>query len=400
MTAPGDGGGGERAVGRRSLLGALGTALAGGVAVPADGGAARTPDEEGADGREPEGYAVVQGDRCSHVVPLAGDEPVEALYDYRSPGRDGGVGGSGGDEATDAGEGSGSRSHGTTDLQRRDVTVTFLYDGPRGLSLVVLHDCAAGSDSTGGAVSWTVEGVPADAEWAVRDDPDADSGSGDPAAADNDCWDVEGDVHSVNWSWAAGDTDGGALRTAGGSLELTVRPAFNEVAARWDGRDDPEPIREWAFLSFPAGRESPERTPLALEEPVVVRRGSCEASDRGGDREDMVEVGLQLAASSLLVEPRAAVPVELLPDEPLDPDDVVAESLRLGAPAVVDAGGGARPVGGVGDDDLVYDFPLDDLGDTEFKLVGRTTDGRRIVGTAGFSPPDFDPFGSGDGADD
>lgn len=395
MTTPGDGGGGRRGVGRRSLLGALGAVVAGGYAVAAPA-VAREPAD-----REPEAFSVAQGDRCVPVVPLAGDEPVEVLYDYRVPG---GSDGDGGDSVP--GDGPYFQSDGTTDLQRRDVTVSFLYRGPGGLSLVVVHGCAAGSDGAGGAVTWTVEGVPDDAEWAVGDDRYRDPDPGESPASDDDRWDVDGPVHTVDWTWERPGTAGGALRTADPAPALTVRPAFNERAALWGDHDAGDAIREWQFLSFPAGRESPERTALALDEPVSVLPGPCDApGPAGGEgRDDVVAVDLDLELGSLLLDPGAAVPVELRPEEPLEPDEVDEESLRLGPPDVVAAGGGARPDGGNRGDDLVYHFPVRDLGlgvgDTRVELVGRTVDGRPIVGTAGVSLPDVDLPGSDTGAND
>ena len=112
----------------------------------------------------------------------------------------------------------------------------------------------------------------------------------------------------------------------------------------------------------------------------------------GGD--DRVPVDLQLTLGPFPLDRRAPIPVALRPEEPLEADEVVQDSLRLGPPDVVDDGGGAAPVDGERGGDLVYRFPATEtgfgFGDTQFKLVGRTVDGRTIVGTAGFSESDLD----------
>lgn len=130
---------------------------------------------------------------------------------------------------------------------------------------------------------------------------------------------------------------------------------------------------------------------------------STTAARRGGDvdsggpaRADgqRVAVDLRLEAKGFLLDPGTAVPVGLDPEVPLEPDDVVEDSLRLGPPAVVDDGDGAAPVDGGRDDELVYHFPAADLGlglgDSRVKLVGRTADGRTLVGTASLVPSALD----------
>lgn len=228
-------------------------------------------------------YSVAQGDRDVPVVPLSGGDPVEELYGLQLPGRFGGDNG-----ASDRG-GPYYQSNGTSDLQREDVTVSFLYDGPNGHSLVVVHDSTASTD--GGAVTWTVRDVPGDAAWAVKDDYYTDPETGEPAGNNFDRWDVDGTTHTVDWTWGSAGTDGGVLRSPGGRLDVTVEPAFNEAATLWGEHYAEDPVSDWQFLSFPDGRDSPERTSLALDEPVSVAptdRGQSDGDD-GSDDEDESE---------------------------------------------------------------------------------------------------------------
>lgn len=130
---------------------------------------------------------------------------------------------------------------------------------------------------------------------------------------------------------------------------------------------------------------------------------STAAARRGGDvdsgkpsRADgqRVSVDPRIEGEAFLLDPGTTVPVGLYPEAPLGPDDVVEDSLRLGQPAVVDDGNGAAPVDGGDDDELVYHFPAADLGlglgDSRVKLIGRTVDGRTLVGTASLAPSGLD----------
>ncbi|QLG62882.1 hypothetical protein [Halorarum salinum] len=263
----------DRAVAdRRAFLQSVGGTLA--LAALA-GDAAGTDRSAGS-----EGYAAVQGDDCVPVVPLSGDRTVEELYDLQIPGRF--VGDNG---AVDDG-GPYYQSNGTTDLQRPNTTITFLYDGPGGLSLVTVHDTNGDSRGEGGSVTWTVEDVPSDAAWAVKDDLYLDPDTGEPAENNYDGWDVDGPTHVIDWTWGSAGTDGGALGPLGDGFEVTVDPAFNELAGLWGEHYAEDPITDWQVLSFPNGRDDPERTSLALDRPVTIRDGSCDGrKDRDGDDE-------------------------------------------------------------------------------------------------------------------
>lgn len=242
---------------RRAVLGGIGGALVLGSTRPASA--------RGGGGDEAD-YAVEQGDRCVSISPLSGDEPVEAMYELRIPGRYGGENG-----ASDPGSGPYYESIGTTDLQRPNTTITFLYDGPEGLSLVVVHGHAQRGD--GGSASWQLEGLPSDGAWVVRDDFYLDPQTGDVAQTSYDRWDLGGQSHTIDWTWTGGRTDGGAFRPLGSEFEVTVTPAYNEAAALWEQHFSGR-VANWHVLS--GSRESPERRQLALDQPVTVRTGDCD----------------------------------------------------------------------------------------------------------------------------
>ncbi|WP_135820402.1 hypothetical protein [Halostella litorea] len=368
----------ESTLDRRTLLRSVGGAAALTAVPSAATGATRAEAT----------HAVAQGGTCTPVVPLSGDRPVERLYDLRIPDRFGGENG-----ATDPGSGPYYGSVGTRDLQRSNTSVSFLYDGPNGLSLVVVH----GAFDGGGAASWRVEGVPQGASWAVKDDLYLDPDTGEPAERNYDRWAVDGTTHRIDWTWGDSGTDGGALRGLGDEFALAVDPAFNGAAALADGPYDGE-VTDWQFLSFPDGRASPERVPLALDRELVVRAGGCGGGgdpgggDEGGDKApDEVEVDVDVKPGSgdaATVNPRSrgVIPVAVRSDA-VDPAAVDAGTVRFGPPAVVDDGGGAGPVHGghPADGALVLHFRAAEAGfsagDDAAKLVGKA-DGVSVVGTA------------------
>ncbi|QLG26471.1 hypothetical protein HUG10_02465 [Halorarum halophilum] len=252
-------------VDRRFVLRTLGGSIAlGSLATEVEGETDSDGDEE---------YAVVQDDECVPVVPLSGDRTVEELYDLRIPDRF--VGDNG---ATDPGSGPYYQSNGTSDLQRENTTITFLYEGPDGLSLVVVHDRPEGTD--GGSVSWTLEDVPSDAAWVVKDDLYIDPDTDDEVNFDQ--WSVDGSEHVVDWTWGSAGTDGGALGPLEDDFSIGLDPAFNEQSALWGEHYAEDPITDWQVLSFPDGREEPERTSLALDERVTIRAEACDEGDSAG----------------------------------------------------------------------------------------------------------------------
>ena len=184
---------------RRWVLGSLGLAVAG-LGVASQPTAASTialsSDSD---------FVVEQGDLCVPVVPISGDAPIEERYGWAVDGAD-------------------FSSTGLVDLQRRDTSILFLYDGPEGLSLVLVHD-KYGDGTNGGSVTFEFAGLPVDGEWAVQDDYyDEDS--------NYDQWTRNGDEATVDWTWSESRTDGGAFRGVGSDsdLEIQIIPSFNAEA--------------------------------------------------------------------------------------------------------------------------------------------------------------------------
>ena len=240
-------------VDRRSFLGSMGIVLLG---VPV---ARRQTDEQ-----TDEPIVVEQGDRCIEITPFVGGEPVEELYEYTYPERFDGPPGSTGDSFS---------SEGTTDLQRDRTSILFLYDGPEGRSLVLVHGRLDGEEDAGGLVSFSITGLPSDGRWVVRDDYYL-TADGEQAASNFDRWDVEENPHRIDWVYRAGRTDGGAFRDLGSDFEVRIEPGFNDDA-RLANEHDFGPIEYWEVLS--GDRQDPDRFPLELDHPVTVRRGRCDS---------------------------------------------------------------------------------------------------------------------------
>jgi PKD repeat protein len=196
----------------------------------ADGPANVTPDAETvstqaspppADRR----YLVKQGDDEYVVTAIGNGEGIVEFYDYYN-----------------------AKAHTTTGIQEAETTLMFLWRGPNGLSLVVIHDKG---DTTGAAVSMDFTGLPDEGSWVIQDD------EGDFAGRS-----------SVDWAWADSKTDGGAFR--GGlddGFEIGIDPRFNEEADR--GPLDPGQIDRWSLLSDDVN--APTRYSLDFDQPVTIR---------------------------------------------------------------------------------------------------------------------------------
>ncbi len=206
-------------------------------------------------------YRVKQGDYEVEIEPLSGDVPVEELYDYRLPSEYEGRG------AKHTSEGPYYRSLGTERFQRNGTSVMFLYDGPDGLSFVVVHDKNDGEG--GGSVTWEVTDVPKDADWLVMDDYYEYADSGERAETNYDNWETDGSDHSIDWTWDSGRTDGGVLGRFGGDFSFTVHPAFNENAVLYGEHYDGK-VEDWEVLS--GDFDSPERISLDLDAAVTLSR--------------------------------------------------------------------------------------------------------------------------------
>lgn len=212
-------------------------------------------------------YALVQGDSCVPVTPLSGDQPVEELYGYQLPADTW-------ETELDVPDDGGPyySATGLESLQRHDASVLFLYEGPDGLSLVVVHGKVGQSSEEGGSATFTVTGLPADGSWVVKDDQYFNRETGEPAPTNYDEWDVDGSTQTISWTWGQHGTDGGAFRGLGSDVEVTVEPAFNEEAERL-GRNYPGEVIEWQLLS--GDIEDPERTSLDMSTPITIRSGPC-----------------------------------------------------------------------------------------------------------------------------
>lgn len=260
---------GGRTTSRRALLRAAGAGVAaGGLVGPAaatrESGRDRDPGAASIDlGGDDPPYSAVQGLDCMPLAPLSGDQPVESLYDLRIPERFEGHNG-----ATDPGSGPYYESLGTRHLQRRDTTITFLYDGPEGLSLVVVHDRPDGS---GGSATWHLE-VPLGARWAVKDDFYLLSRTGEPAPTNFDRWETGGLLQTVDWTWGPWATDGGALRGLGEVFVLAISPEFNEAADLWEDHYSGR-VTDWELLSWHG--DGVERYSLSLDDALVVGSEGC-----------------------------------------------------------------------------------------------------------------------------
>lgn len=286
-------------------------------------------------------FVLEQDGECLPVVPLSGEKPVEAFYDWGRDVRS-------------------WSSEGTRELQRSETSLLFLYRGPLGLSLVLVHD-RADDETSGGVASFTFEGVPEGAEWAVKDDlydaptnvdrwdvngtvlkanettitddvpeidenesrteanetvtedreavadaeresdgertdvsedeaitddqrtdvADTESEGADDTPADGNATAADERTDEIDWWWTEGRTDGGALRgLAVDGLELEVDAAFGDDVDAYEERDDGE-VRTWTLLSGDV--DDPDRTELDPDEPLVLRTGACGS---GGKAED------------------------------------------------------------------------------------------------------------------
>jgi len=190
-------------------------------------------------------FVVEQGDRCFGVTPIQGGEDVVEFYDYRSPIDD--------EEYTYS-------TYMPSSLPREDTSRLFLYDGPNGVSLVIVHN-ERGANGGGSAATFRFSGLPSGGEWALVDDSYDDR---DDRISRN----------RIDWTWYGDRTDGGIFRgldSAG--TEITIDPAFDERAALYDDLDRTGELRAWQFLS--GSVSSPEATDLRMSRPITIRAGNC-----------------------------------------------------------------------------------------------------------------------------
>ncbi|WEL23588.1 SipW-dependent-type signal peptide-containing protein [Candidatus Nanohalovita haloferacivicina] len=215
-------------------------------------------------GYEEKVITATQGDTTVEITPLEGNQTVEELYDYRLPDRfNNEADNNATNGATYPGSGPYYQSVGTQSLQQQETSIMFLYDGPNGLSLVVVHDMAGGD---GGSATWQITGLDNSGEWVVKDDLYLRS-NGQKAGSNYDDWDVDSEPQTINWTWGAGGTDGGAFRGLGNDFSFTIDPAFNEESALYNQFYNGD-IDDWQVLS--GSMSNPDRTSLALDQNVTV----------------------------------------------------------------------------------------------------------------------------------
>lgn len=355
---------------RRRVLGLLGFAVSGGGLGGVVGRAAGTP---------PDAFVFEQDDRCTAVVPVRGEQSAAAFYDW--------------DEAATT-----YSSVGTTELQRDDTSLLFLYESPAGVYLVVVHGRLGGSDD-GGSASFRIEGLPDSGTWVVRDDYY-------DGPSNYDRWSVQGDRIGIDWTWAVGRTDGGVFGPLGDAFDLAVYPAFNADAAL-DGQYYHGSVADWQVLSAtPAG--GVERRSLDMDRPVRLRTGACRGGpdDRTGSGPPATEeppteeppteepgtsdpttdgplhIGVAVRRRTVNPSSRGVVPVDLNSTASTTVRRLALDSVRAGsaqAPPVR-----VRRLPGYADRVRAF-FSVPDLGltpdDTALHVTAVTADGDPVVGS-------------------
>jgi len=253
---------------RRTLLSAIGTGFTAGLFGSGATATRRTQSQ----------YRLVQGDTCVPIRPMSRQVPADAFYDYQLPQKhvSDANGASVGDTVQYA-------SAGTTDFQRAQTSILFLYQGPNGLSLVVVHGSVQSSDA--GAVTFRISGLPENGSWIVKDDLYRDPDTNDKASTNYDRWDTDGTDHRIDWTWGSSGTDGGVFRGLGDDFEVVIDPAFNGDAALYDQHYEGT-VTDWELLNGSA--DNLERISLGKDEPIRITADSCERED-DVDREDQKE---------------------------------------------------------------------------------------------------------------
>ena len=195
------------------------------------------------------------------VVALSNGQRIEQFYDYGN-----------------------SKINSPLPIAKSDHSRLFFWDGPDGLSLVVLHD--KGNDGSGAAVSFDFDDLPGEGSWVVRDD------SGDFTSR-----------AQADWSWNNRKTDGGAFRGGLYEQQLTIDPRFNNAARKTPltaGRID-----TWEVLTGQA--TDPRALTLDKSDPVTIDfPQQSPGSGAGGDG------GLSSANWTYLTENRSSIPFELV----------------------------------------------------------------------------------------
>ena len=135
-------------------------------------------------------YKLIQNDREIIINPIEhNNNPVEDFYNYNN-----------------------GSSNSLTNIEKSDTSRIFLYNGPNGISLCIVHDKSeTGKD---GEAEYEFDGLPQNGSWAVKDDPS--------------------DKYSLNkasWAWKEGQTGGGVFRNLLGNDVLTIESKKNTTSS-------------------------------------------------------------------------------------------------------------------------------------------------------------------------
>ncbi|SIQ96435.1 hypothetical protein SAMN05421858_0956 [Haladaptatus litoreus] len=207
-------------------------------------------------------FAIKQGGKCIPIEPLSlSGLPIEEFYDYRTPDTDP--------------MSYKYASFGTENLQRDDTSIMFLYDGPKGLSLVMVHD-KLDSDG-GGAVSFRITNLPVQGKFVVKDDSYDDSTNHDTFDySKHRNWNGKETANAtIHWTWQGGRSDGAVYRGLGNDFEFTIHPQFNGQALLSDqqGSEYEGQVNKWEVLSGNAN--NPTRTKLKMNEKATITSNGC-----------------------------------------------------------------------------------------------------------------------------
>lgn len=267
-------------------------------------------------------YKVEQGAFSAEVTPYAGGgTPVAAFYSYGVP--------------------CGASSN--TGLEISQTSQLFLYSGPGGLSLVVIHDrpeaCLGEVPADGGQVGFTYAGLPVGAAKVLGDDP------------------PEGNIPNASWLWFPCCTDGHVISLPEVcDFEFTIDPNFINGIDRWASR------------SGPAGGDIADFPNLV--DPVTIK---CIRT---------VDVDIKPGSDPNGVNPNnnGVIPVAILSDAGFDASDVDPATLQFGpAGALVAHNGHLEDVNNDGLVDMLGHFRTRDTGiapgDTEACITGTTFGG-------------------------
>ncbi|WP_227354939.1 hypothetical protein [Haladaptatus salinisoli] len=208
-------------------------------------------------------YSIEQDGKCIPIQPLSmSGLPVEQFYDYRTP-------------DTDPSSYK-YASFGTESLQRKNTSILFLYEGPKGLSLVMVHDKLDAGN--GGAVSFNITSLPVNGKFVVRDDQYDGSTNRDTFDySKHRNWNgKETATATIHWTWQGGRADGAVYRGLGDKFEFTIHPKFNKKALLSDASGNYSGnVEKWQVLS--GNVNNPTRTQLNMNKPITISANKCQS---------------------------------------------------------------------------------------------------------------------------